>query len=122
MGAEATHILVAAFYIGSERSVMEWKLKMVTIYIVLYSMVSTLGIDVAIYIIPFTIDERNYEPFFAVCRAVGAGALLYVILFGIRDKHEQAPNDIVSWFLGLSLMMLLQICEYRCNVWVEKWL
>lgn len=93
-GAVSAHKLVIAFCIGVELVVIRTKLWLGILYVVIFAIVSPIGIGVGILL-----SEANNAEAFAVpsviLQGLASGTLLYVIFFEVLSKEK---SGIIQYF------------------------
>uniref|UniRef100_A0A336MXY8 CSON009486 protein n=1 Tax=Culicoides sonorensis TaxID=179676 RepID=A0A336MXY8_CULSO len=107
-GAVSAHKLVIAFCIGVELVVIRTKVWLGILYVIVFAIVSPIGIGVGILL-----SESDNGDAFAVpsviLQGLASGTLLYVIFFEVLSKEKSGIIQYCAVVVGFFLMFGLQI-------------
>uniref|UniRef100_A0A336N2M7 CSON009487 protein n=1 Tax=Culicoides sonorensis TaxID=179676 RepID=A0A336N2M7_CULSO len=107
-GAVSAHKLVIAFCIGIELVVIRTKVWLGILYVIVFAIVSPIGIGVGILL-----SESDNGDAFAVpsviLQGLASGTLLYVIFFEVLSKEKSGIIQYCAVVVGFFLMFGLQI-------------
>ncbi|XP_063699047.1 zinc transporter ZIP3 [Culicoides brevitarsis] len=107
-GAVSAHKLVIAFCIGVELVVIRTKLWLGILYVIIFAIVSPIGIGVGILL-----SEANNAEAFAVpsviLQGLASGTLLYVIFFEVLSKEKSGIIQYFAVVAGYFIMFGLQL-------------
>ncbi|KYM76592.1 Zinc transporter ZIP2 [Atta colombica] len=111
--AIATHKLVIAFCVGMELYVAGASTKTTLGYLLIFAMVTPIGIAVGLVLAHFKNDSDNLGPTPTILQGMAAGTLLYVVFFEVlareRANEKSGLLQLVAIIIGFTLMLGLQI-------------
>ncbi|KYN27265.1 PREDICTED: protein zntB-like isoform X1 [Trachymyrmex cornetzi] len=111
--AIATHKLVIAFCVGMELYVAGASTKTTLGYLLIFAMVTPIGIAVGLVLAHFKNDSENLGPTPTILQGMAAGTLLYVVFFEVlareRANEKSGLLQLVAIIVGFTLMLGLQI-------------
>lgn len=113
--AIATHKLVISFCVGMELYVAGASTRTTIGYLVIFSMVTPIGIAVGLVLDHFKNDSENLGPTPTILQGMAAGTLLYVVFFEVlareRANEKSGLLQLVAIIIGFTLMLGLQIAS-----------
>lgn len=113
--AIATHKLVISFCVGMELYVAGASTRTILGYLVIFSMVTPIGIGVGLVLDYFKNDSENLGPTPTILQGMAAGTLLYVVFFEVlareRANEKSGLLQLVAIIIGFTLMLGLQIAS-----------
>lgn len=107
-GAVSAHKYVIAFCIGVELVVNKTKTWLAIVYILIYSVVSALGIGIGTILVNGT-NSDDMETISAILQGLAAGTLLYVVFFEILCKDKTGLKQFFAVLIGFIFIFVLQI-------------
>ncbi|XP_034834125.1 zinc transporter ZIP1-like [Maniola hyperantus] len=108
LGAVAAHKLVIAFCISVELVAIRTKTWLTVVYIVVYAIVSPLGIAIGILLVGGE-GATAAGVYSVVLQGLASGTLLYVIFFEIWKNDREGILQYIAAVAGFGLMFGLQV-------------
>ncbi|XP_052744059.1 zinc transporter ZIP1 isoform X2 [Bicyclus anynana] len=108
LGAVAAHKLVIAFCISVELVAIRTKTWLTVVYIVVYAIVSPLGIAIGIILVGGE-GATAAGVYSVVLQGLASGTLLYVIFFEIWSNDREGIIQYIAAVVGFGLMFGLQL-------------
>lgn len=108
LGAVAAHKLVIAFCISVELIAIRTKTWLTVIYIVVYAIVSPIGIGIGILLVGGE-GATAAGVYSVVLQGLASGTLLYVIFFEIWKNDREGLLQYFAAVAGFGLMFGLQV-------------
>lgn len=124
-GAVSAHKYVIAFCIGVELVVNKTKTWLAIVYILIYSVVSALGIAIGTILVNGT-NSDDMETVSAIMQGLAAGTLLYVVFFEILCKDKTGLKQFAAVLIGFIFIFVLQILSKSsylhqiCSLFMNK--
>ena len=115
--AIASHKLVIAFVIGLELVIACTPIKLFSLYVVSFALVSPVGVGIGLLLtagpMQFGASEETHFLIVGILQGISAGTILYVVVFEIlqREKSKSVPGLLQLAFvlLGFAAMLCIEL-------------
>ena len=109
----ATHKYVISFCVGLELFQAKTKLLVYTTYMLVWALVSPLGIGIGIVITSNMESGASYYLSVAILQALAGGTIIYVVVFEVLERERsKSVSGLAQWFfvvLGFGVMMSIEL-------------
>lgn len=111
--AVATHKYVISFCVGLELFQAETRLLIYSAYMLVFALMSPLGIGIGIVITSTSSESTAYYISIAVLQALAGGTIIYVVVFEVlqreRSKSVSGLAQLFFVILGFCVMMSIEL-------------